>query len=84
MSDHSGHRTVILNTIWLRQKLEERLAVNKQRSHRFHMETFNLKKLNEIEGKERFLWRSQIALQLWMLRWIMCLQTDKREYQNFS
>jgi hypothetical protein len=35
-------------------KARERLAVNKQRSHRFHMERFNLKKLNEVEGKEQF------------------------------
>jgi hypothetical protein len=35
-------------------KVRERLAVNKQRSHRFHMERFNLKKLNEVEGKEQF------------------------------
>jgi hypothetical protein len=33
-------------------KFRERLAVNKQRSHRFHTERFNLKKLNEVEGKE--------------------------------
>jgi hypothetical protein len=32
----------------------ERLAMNKQRSHRFHIERFNLKKLNEVEGKEQF------------------------------
>jgi hypothetical protein len=32
-------------------KDRERLAVNKQRSHRFDMERFNLKKLNEVEGK---------------------------------
>jgi hypothetical protein len=32
----------------------ERLAVNKQRSHRFHIDRFNLKKLNNIEGKEQF------------------------------
>jgi hypothetical protein len=32
-------------------KVRERLTVNKQRSHRFHMERFNLKKLNEVEGK---------------------------------
>jgi hypothetical protein len=32
-------------------KVRERLAVNKQRSHRFHMERFNNKKLNEINGK---------------------------------
>jgi hypothetical protein len=32
-------------------KVRERLAVNKQRSQRFHMERFNLKKFNDIEGK---------------------------------
>jgi hypothetical protein len=32
-------------------KVRERLAVNKQRSHRFDMERFNLKKLNDVEGK---------------------------------
>jgi hypothetical protein len=35
-------------------KVRERLAVNKQTSHRFNMERFNLKKLNEVEGKEQF------------------------------
>jgi hypothetical protein len=35
-------------------KVKERLAVNKQRSHRFHVERFNLKKLNEAEGKEKY------------------------------
>jgi hypothetical protein len=35
-------------------KLRGRLAMNKQRSQRFHMERFNLKKLNEVEGKEQF------------------------------
>jgi hypothetical protein len=29
-------------------KVRERLAVNKQRSHRFHMERLNLKKVNEV------------------------------------
>jgi hypothetical protein len=33
-------------------KIRERIAVNKQGSHKFHMERFNLKKLNEVEGKE--------------------------------
>jgi hypothetical protein len=33
-------------------KARERLAVNKHRSHRFHMERFNLKK--EIGGKEQY------------------------------
>jgi hypothetical protein len=35
-------------------KVREKLAVNKQRSQRFHMVRFNLKKLNEVEGKEQF------------------------------
>jgi hypothetical protein len=36
-------------------KVRERLAVNKRRSHRFHVERFNLKKLNEVENKEQYL-----------------------------
>jgi hypothetical protein len=32
----------------------ERLAMNKQRSHTFRMKVFNLKKLNELEGKEKY------------------------------
>jgi hypothetical protein len=37
-------------------KVKERVAaVNKQRSHRFHMERFSLKKLNEVDGKEQYL-----------------------------
>jgi hypothetical protein len=44
-------------------KIRERLAVNKQRSQRFHMETFSLKKLNEVEGKEKY--RNEVSgLQL--------------------
>jgi hypothetical protein len=35
-------------------KVMERLAVNKQRSQIFDMERFNLKKLNNVEGKEQF------------------------------
>jgi hypothetical protein len=35
-------------------KVRERLAMNKQRSQRFHIERFNLKKLNEVEGKEQY------------------------------
>jgi hypothetical protein len=35
-------------------KVRKRLAVNKQRSQRFHMERFNLKKLNEVQGNEQF------------------------------
>jgi hypothetical protein len=35
-------------------KVRERLAVNKQTSHKFNMERFNLKKLNDVEGKEKY------------------------------
>jgi phosphomevalonate kinase len=35
-------------------KVRERLAVNKHRSHSLHTERFNLKKLNDVEGKEQF------------------------------
>jgi hypothetical protein len=33
-------------------KARERLAVSKQTTHRVHMERFDLKNSNEIEGKE--------------------------------
>jgi hypothetical protein len=42
-----GHYLVVAK-VW------ERLVVNKQRSHRFDMERFNLKKLNDVEGKWQF------------------------------
>jgi hypothetical protein len=35
-------------------KVRERLAENKQSTHRFNMERFNLKKLNNVEGKKRY------------------------------
>jgi hypothetical protein len=35
-------------------KIRERIAVNKQGSHTFHMERFNLKKLNDVESKETY------------------------------
>jgi hypothetical protein len=35
-------------------KVWERLAVNEQKSHKFHIERFNLKMLNEMEGKELY------------------------------
>jgi hypothetical protein len=35
-------------------KIRERLAVNKQGSHKFHMKRFSLKKLNDVEGKEKY------------------------------
>jgi hypothetical protein len=34
------------------RKVKERLVVKKQISHIFHMGRFNLKKLNEVVGKE--------------------------------
>jgi hypothetical protein len=46
-------------------KVRETLAVNKQGSHRFHMERFNLKKLNKVEGKEKYRVKVPIGLQLW-------------------
>jgi hypothetical protein len=49
-------------------KVRDRLAANKQRSHRFHVEKFNLKKLNEVGGKERSIaLMSEIGLQLWKI-----------------
>jgi hypothetical protein len=35
-------------------KIRERIGVNKQVSHTLHMERFNLKKLNKVEGKEKY------------------------------
>jgi hypothetical protein len=35
-------------------EFRERLAENKIRSHRVHMEKFSLKKLNEVVGKEKY------------------------------
>jgi hypothetical protein len=32
----------------------ERLAMSKQTTHEVHTERFNLKKLNEVEGKEQY------------------------------
>jgi hypothetical protein len=34
-------------------EIRERLAISKQTMHKFHMERFNLKKLNKVEGKEQ-------------------------------
>jgi hypothetical protein len=35
-------------------KIKEIIAMNKQGSHKFHMERFNLKKLNEVGSKEKY------------------------------
>jgi hypothetical protein len=41
-------------------KCSERLAVSKQGLQRFHVDTFNLKKSNELEGKEKQI-QSQVV-----------------------
>jgi hypothetical protein len=40
----NGHYLVVA-------KIRNRLEVNRQVSHRFHMEMFTLKELNEVQGK---------------------------------
>jgi hypothetical protein len=47
-------------------KIRERLAVNKQRSQKFHIERFNLKKLCEVNGKE--VSNDFQHWKIWMLR----------------
>jgi hypothetical protein len=52
-------------------KIRERLVVNKQGSHKFHMERFSLKKLNEVESKEKYhveVSNRFVALEVWTLR----------------
>jgi hypothetical protein len=54
--------------------------VNKQVSHTFHMEMFNLKKLNEVQVKEKYC--VEVSLQLWkiwMLRLIVILSAKQLE-----
>jgi hypothetical protein len=55
MSDHSGQQTVI----------RERLTVNKQGSHKFHMEGYNLKKFKKIEGKKKY--RVEVSIRFAVL-----------------
>jgi hypothetical protein len=71
ISDHGGQQIVIWTIIWWWKRLG-RLAVNKQGSHEFHMERFNLEIFNEIEGKGQYnveVANRLEALQDWMLRW---------------
>jgi hypothetical protein len=35
-------------------KVRKRLAMSKQTMYRFHMERFNLMKLNELQAKEQY------------------------------
>jgi hypothetical protein len=53
MSDHSGQLIVILTTICWWQSLGETRSEQKITS-RIHMERFNLKELNEVEGKKQY------------------------------
>jgi hypothetical protein len=56
MSDHPGQQIMILS---------------KQTTQRVHMERFNIKKLSEVEGKERYRVESSnrfAALETWTLR----------------
>jgi hypothetical protein len=46
--DYDTHRYPVV------AKVRERLAVSKLITHRVHMEWVNLKKLNEVEGKEQY------------------------------
>jgi hypothetical protein len=59
-----GGQTAILNIIWWWQKLG-RLAVSKRTTQKLNMERFNLKKLNEVDGKNSNGLKSKIGLQLW-------------------
>jgi hypothetical protein len=52
-------------------KVRERLALNKQRSCIFHRERFSCKKLNEVEGQQKYHIEVSNSLQLykiWTLR----------------
>jgi hypothetical protein len=51
MFDHSGKADCGTDHNLVVAKVRKRLTVNKQRSHRFHIERFNLMTLNEVEGK---------------------------------
>jgi hypothetical protein len=54
MFEYSEQQIVMLPTIWCWRNIREKLAVNKQRSQIFRMERFDLKKSNEVEGKEKY------------------------------
>jgi hypothetical protein len=46
--DYDNDHYLVVAKFW------ENLAVSKQTMHKFHMERFNLKKLNEVEDKEQY------------------------------
>jgi hypothetical protein len=58
-------RSIFFHSLMVPQ-IRERPAVNKHTSHRFRMEMFNHRKLNESEGKEKYcveVWNSFAALE---------------------
>jgi hypothetical protein len=63
-------------------KVREQLAVNKQRSHQFHMARFNLKKLNEAEGKEQY--RVEVSNRFAAFEDLDADVEIIREYKHFS
>jgi hypothetical protein len=68
MPDRLGQQTVILAAIWFVEEVRERLVANKQRSHRFRMKSFNLRKLKEIQRKELYVYLiedSNKGSQIW-------------------
>jgi hypothetical protein len=61
--------------------------VNEQRSHIFHTERFNLKKLNEVEGKEQYcvkVLNRFAALEDLDTEVEIKSAWEMREYRNFS
>jgi hypothetical protein len=79
---HSGQQIVVA-------KIRERIAVNKQGSHTFHMERFNLKKLNEVEGREKY--RVEVSNRFAALEDLdaeveinTIWGNDERDYKKFS
>jgi hypothetical protein len=48
------------------ENLSEKLGENEHGSHKFHMERFNRKKLNEVDGKEKY-YIEVSGLQLWKI-----------------
>jgi hypothetical protein len=59
MYDHSGQQ---IDHYLVALKFRERLEESKQTTHTVHMERFNLKKLNEVDGS--IVLKSQIVSQL--------------------
>jgi hypothetical protein len=58
-------------------KVREKLAVSKQTMHIFHMERFNLKQMNAVEGKEHYrVKKSQTDSQLWKTQTMVGILTE--------